>query len=165
MNGDFDSILDKAGTEVSDEAAHFPQGTYLLRCTGVAFGGFTDNDTGREIEQVSFSYAVGSPQDDVDSDEFAAVAEEIDGQRIWKRIRLQNSEDRAALKRAIRAHGVNPDDVATYPTIRDAAKACKSTEVLGYVTLRTFRTKSGEDRTQNEVRSLTPASTLLDEAA
>lgn len=161
---DFDNILDRAGTEVSDEAVLYPQGTYLLRCASVAFGSFTSKD-GEEIPTASLSFAVGHPTDDVDMDEFREVEEEVRGQRVWKRFTLDNSQNKAAFKRAIRTFGINPDDVENYPTLRDAAKACKNGEVMGFIGVNSYTSKKTNELVrQNEVKSLSPANDFSDAA-
>lgn len=155
---DFDNILDRSGSEVSDEVVLYPSGTYLLRCAGVAFNSFT-NKEGEEVPTASIGYAVGSPTEDVDMDEFREVAEAVRGQRVWKRFTLDNSKNQADFKRAIRAHGIDPNS-SEFPTLRDAAKACKGQEVLGYIGTKTYKNKAGELVRDNEVKSLSPANDL-----
>lgn len=160
---DFDNILDRSGSEVSDEQVLYPNGTYMLRCAGVAFNSFTKDD-GEEVQTVSFGFAVGAPQEDVDREEFIEASEKgVQGQRVWKRFSLDNSKNVADFKRAIRQIGIDPNS-PEYETLRDAAKDCKNHEVLGYIGMKSYTNRAGVLVKDNEVKSLTSVASLQDAA-
>lgn len=148
---DFDSILDRAGSELSDEGKLYPSGSYHLKNVGVSFSEFTGED-GREIEVCSMSYAVGDALEDVDQDELAEVANDVQGQRVWTRFTMDNSQNIAAFKKAIRAHGIDPNEPGT--TLREQAKKCKGQEVIGYLGRHSYTRKNGEAVNENSVKSL-----------
>jgi len=148
---DFDDILNRAGTDLPDEAALYPNGTFRLRCAAVAEGSFQTKE-GRTIKTVSFGYAVGEPGEDVDQDEWSEVAQDVTGQRIWKRYSLSNSAEIAAFKRDIAAHGIDPNAEGT--VLGEQARACKGHEVTGTLVRNFYKTKDGTERRENKITRL-----------
>jgi hypothetical protein len=147
--------LDIAATSWDEipEVQTLPAGTFLLKARSAKYN--EPKEEGKN-GSVLIVYTPKMAMDDVDDDALAALAQ--DGQEydlanntIFHRIWIERQSDWKNVQKHIEKHGIAPKG-----SIQDGLNALKGTEVLAYLSSRTFTDGAGETKEENVASQFAP---------
>ena len=143
MSETYESILDRQWGDVPKPVV-LPDGSWLLKGENVVH--MPPKESGDQ--RVLFFYTPKEPMDDVDADAIEALGEDYDyGSNqvvytIW--LRHNNWEP---VRQHLALHGV---DIGDNTTQKESFKAFKGTEIVAYLTTKTFTDSNGVIRVEND---------------
>ena len=120
-----------------------PDGSWLLRAQMAKYMPARDEDGN---PQVLFVYGAKEPMSDVRAEDLDALGSNYDlgANRIFVRFYVSNAAEWDNVRKHLAKHGVEAEG-----PIVDTLKKVRGTEVVGYLTTRSFVDGSGNQRSEN----------------
>lgn len=147
---DYSDILKRTKADIPQQK-NLPRGTWLLHCTNGSYQPAKGPDS---KPMVTFVYEAKQAMDDVNPDEITALGEDYDisEKQVFHKFWIERASDFNRVIAHLEKHGVDCDN----QPLEDAIKAAKGTEVLAYLELDNFKTRAGEEVTDNKASNFTP---------
>lgn len=146
---DYSDILKRTKEDIPQQK-NLPVGTWRLRCTNAVY----NPPKGDSKPTVLFVYEARQAMDDVAPEEISALGEDYDigEKQIFHRIWIERASDFNRVVSHLEKHGV---DCGSQP-LEDAITAAKGSEVIAYLELDSFKTRAGDEITDNKPSQFTP---------
>lgn len=143
MSEDYADILNTSWDNIP-EVQVLPEGSWLLRGRNATYQAAKSAD-GSPV--VLFVYQAKEPMDDVDAAQLAALGDNYDiaANRIFFRFYINDNSSWDGVRKHLAKHGVDPKG-----TVKESLDAFKGTEVIAYLSKRSYKTNAGEDAESNE---------------
>lgn len=140
---DLGNILDKTWDDFPEEQT-LPDGTYLLSVRNIAY--MAPREEGQNGKVVAF-FIPKEAKEDVDVDALTALGEgyDITENEVSTTIWIERNRDWAQVRSLLNALGVEVEG----KTLKEQFKAARKSEVVGYVTTRSYTRGDGSTVVQN----------------
>ena len=146
---EYSDILKKSWDELPEPQV-LPTGSWRLRLSNATYQPAKSAD---KTDVVLFVYSPQEPMADVNESELAALGAEYDVQsnRIFSRFFVADNADWQRVRKHIIKHGIKAEG-----KIEKSLKDLKGTDVVAFLTQRTFTTDAGDTVTTNEAQNFAP---------
>lgn len=145
----YEDILNESWDNIP-QPLPLPVGSYLLVGRNATYQPAKAAD---KSDAVLFVYGVKEAMEDVDQDQLDELGDDYDlgNNTIFHRIYVETSVDWDRVREHLSKHGVEPKG-----SIGESLKAFKNTNVVGFLSQRSYTTNAGEAKVDNNVTAFVP---------
>lgn len=154
---DHEDLLETA-VDLSNPPPLIPTGTWLLKATGLSYKVNPDNDGKDKAMIILTPVKAGS---DVDAEE-AANEDAWRGGKLFKRYTVEGRRDMFNFLSDVAKFGIEVSGVAPKKVFEVFNKV--KPKVMGEITVRSYKDKAGNQRTDNDIKNLAPVGEDADAA-
>lgn len=143
---DFNDLLKKGWGEVPTKKL-LPVGTYVVKCESVTYKAAAEEGKNAVVMAV---FSAKEALDDVDADELTALLADdydISANKLFYRIWIEDATSFNRVGALLTDLGVDMAEIS----IEESFKKAKGHEITAFVTQRTFKARSGESETSNDI--------------
>lgn len=139
----YEDILERSWDEIPSNVV-LPVGSYRLKASGA---NYIKPKSAEQNPQILFTYTVKEPLEDVDPEEIAQLSsEDITGKKVFHKVWLETGADWDSVRKHMSLLGIAIEG----RTLKESFKDVKGHEVIAYLGVKTFKTRSGETVTDNQ---------------